>query len=165
MSETISPTSSPFPTVTAEAGLPPDTLPPVANILPYLSALLSFVYPILVLFFRLLYHASTKLALYIVIVSPLPIVLYILAPVTVFCQAVFRFFVLAPYRILVYLIDAVYPLYVFCGVAIITGSALGLCARGVSFALVQWTLPQPQNEKKIKEDKEVEVEKKVKFEM
>ncbi|KAF8978033.1 hypothetical protein BDQ17DRAFT_1440327 [Cyathus striatus] len=110
--------------------------------------------PILVLFFRLLYRASTKLAS-----SLHP------SPVTVFCQVVFHSFVLASYRILVYLIDAVYPLYVFCGVTVITRSALGLCTHGVSFALVQWTLLQPENEKKIKEEVEVEVEKKVKFEM
>lgn len=45
--------------------------------------------------------------------------------------------VLMPFKTAAYLLDALYPLYVFCGVACITGCLLGLGGRYLSDVLVK----------------------------
>ncbi|KAJ3751250.1 hypothetical protein DFH05DRAFT_1386468 [Lentinula detonsa] len=76
-----------------------------------------------------------------IILSPLAILfsisLYILAPVTVFMQVLLDVFVLMPYNMVIYLVDAMYPVYVFCGVACITGVIVGVLARQLVFWLVE----------------------------
>ena len=42
----------------------------------------------------------------------------------------------APYKIILYLLDAFYPLYVLAGVACITGGVLGIAGRELSRLLV-----------------------------
>ncbi|KAJ3785390.1 hypothetical protein GGU10DRAFT_354964 [Lentinula aff. detonsa] len=63
--------------------------------------------------------------------------LYILAPVTVFMQVLLDVFLLMPYNMVIYLVDAMYPVYVFCGVACITGVIVGVLARQLVFWLVE----------------------------
>jgi hypothetical protein len=65
-----------------------------------------------------------------------PILLYLFAPVIVFSQLVVTIFLLGPYNIILYLFDALYPLYLLAGVACITGGVLGIAGRGLSQLLV-----------------------------
>ncbi|KAE9392958.1 hypothetical protein BT96DRAFT_924395 [Gymnopus androsaceus JB14] len=63
--------------------------------------------------------------------------LYILAPFIVFLEVLFDIFLLTPYNLVVYLVDAVYPLYVFCGVACITGVVIGVVARWIVLGIIE----------------------------
>ncbi|KAJ4469889.1 hypothetical protein J3R30DRAFT_1522484 [Lentinula aciculospora] len=69
----------------------------------------------------------------IIILSPLAILfsisLYLFAPAIVFMEALLDVFVFLPYNLAVYVVDAMYPVYVFCGVACITGAVVGMLAR------------------------------------
>jgi hypothetical protein len=49
--------------------------------------------------------------------------------VIVFLDIVAAIFIRAPYNSVVYFLDAMFPLYVFCGVACITGGLMGLVGR------------------------------------
>ncbi|KAJ7664989.1 hypothetical protein B0H17DRAFT_873415, partial [Mycena rosella] len=69
------------------------------------------------------------LANLIAFLSPFPILLYILAPLIVSTQLLRELAVYAPSRTLLYAADAVYPAYVFFGVACITGALIGLSGR------------------------------------
>ncbi|KAF8153860.1 hypothetical protein B0H34DRAFT_640116, partial [Crassisporium funariophilum] len=62
--------------------------------------------------------------------------LYVFAPVTVFADIITTIFIRTPYRTAVYLLDALFPLYVLCGVACITGGVLGLLGRMLCRVLV-----------------------------
>ena len=66
----------------------------------------------------------------------MPILLYLFAPLIVFCQLVATIFLFAPYKSILYLLDAFYPLYVLAGVACITGGLLGIGGRGLSLLMV-----------------------------
>jgi len=57
--------------------------------------------------------------------------------VIVFLSIVFGLFIRTPYSVIVYLLDAVYPIYVFCGVACITGALIGLTGKFVSSYIVE----------------------------
>ncbi|KAH7868226.1 uncharacterized protein C8R40DRAFT_851683 [Lentinula edodes] len=76
-----------------------------------------------------------------IILSPLSVLLsvflYLLAPVIVFVQVLLDVLVLMPYNSVIYLVDAIYPLYVFCGVACITGVIVGVLARQLVFWLTE----------------------------
>ena len=67
---------------------------------------------------------------------PVPILLYLFAPVVVFSNIVLTIFFFAPYKSILYLLDALYPLYVLAGVACITGGVLGIAGREFSQLLV-----------------------------
>ncbi|KAF8969547.1 hypothetical protein BDZ97DRAFT_1915104 [Flammula alnicola] len=98
-----------------------ETSSPLSQILPYIAAS-----------FSVLTSASrVVLSLFrpLLLLSPLPVLSYIFAPLLVFLDIVATIFIRSPYRILVYLLDALFPLYVFCGVACITGGLLGLIGR------------------------------------
>ncbi|KIM42050.1 hypothetical protein M413DRAFT_27575 [Hebeloma cylindrosporum] len=94
---------------------------PISRILPYLSSLFSAS--------KHAFNLTVSLVKSLLRLSPLPIVLYAIAPVTVFLDLVVAIFILAPYNAAVYLLDVLFPLYVFCGVACITGGLLGLTGR------------------------------------
>ena len=68
--------------------------------------------------------------------SPLPIILYFLAPAIVFAEVVLDMLVSTPYHISLYLLDAFYPVYVLCGVACIVGALLGIGGRITTTMLV-----------------------------
>ena len=68
---------------------------------------------------------------------PVPILLYLFAPVIVFSELVVTIFFFAPYKSILYLLNALYPLYVLAGVACITGGVLGITGRGLSRLLVR----------------------------
>jgi hypothetical protein len=77
-------------------------------------------------------------------IHPIPIVLYIIAPLTVFVGYLASIFVLMPYATLVYLLEALHPLYVFCGVACLTGALLGAVGRLVAWMVVTSVAPEAE---------------------
>jgi hypothetical protein len=96
---------------------------PISQLISYITTAFSwFKYSIL----------SFQLLLY----WPVPILLYIFAPVIVFSELVVTISFFAPYKSILYLFDALYPLYVLAGVACITGGVLGIAGRGLSRLLV-----------------------------
>jgi hypothetical protein len=78
---------------------------------------------------------STLLYPSFIIISPITLVLsallYILAPATVLAQVILDILVFTPYHFAVYLVDLIYPIYVFCGVACIIGVIIGYVAQWV----------------------------------
>ena len=66
--------------------------------------------------------------------NPIPIALYTLSPVFTLCSILFD---MVPFKATVCLLDALYPLYVFCGITCITGRLPGLGVRYLSDALVK----------------------------
>ncbi|KAF5326249.1 hypothetical protein D9611_000651 [Ephemerocybe angulata] len=99
---------------------------PLAQLVPYVKATSLF----------LLRAANSAFQFSKHLVVPIPILAYIFAPVTVFLGYLFYIFVFAPYSTLLYLLEALHPLYVFCGVACLTGILLGLVGRGVAAVLI-----------------------------
>ncbi|KAJ7189932.1 hypothetical protein B0H12DRAFT_1065574, partial [Mycena haematopus] len=94
--------------------------------------------------FRTVSAAVTLLAHPIVLVLPasIALLLYIVAPLLVFSQLVFETVLHTPYRVIVFLSDAVYPAYVFLGVACITGGLLGWTGRSVVLGVLALIGPQ-----------------------
>uniref|UniRef100_A0A8H7XK45 Uncharacterized protein n=1 Tax=Psilocybe cubensis TaxID=181762 RepID=A0A8H7XK45_PSICU len=101
---------------------------PILRVIPYITFASSVVRTTFA-FIWSLFHPLLRL-------SPLPIILYVLGPAIVFVDIFTTVFIRAPYTIIVYLMEALYPLYVFCGVACITGVILGLSARIISRLIV-----------------------------
>ncbi|KAF8142958.1 hypothetical protein K438DRAFT_1518237, partial [Mycena galopus ATCC 62051] len=62
---------------------------------------------------------------------PVAVLLYILAPALVILQLFLEITVFSPYRAIVFASDAIYPVYVFLGIACITGALLGWVGRSV----------------------------------
>ncbi|CAA7264023.1 unnamed protein product [Cyclocybe aegerita] len=107
-------------TTTATTGLT-DANAPISKFIPYITR----GFTILVSTSKFLLSSLRP----VLLLSPLPVLLYLFAPVTVFLDILATVFVRSPYRIVSYLLDALFPLYVFCGVACITGGVLGLAGR------------------------------------
>jgi len=63
--------------------------------------------------------------------------IYLLAPFTTFAAILISITLYTPYRFILWLLDALFPVYVLCGVACITGSILGLGGRTLSLSLVR----------------------------
>ena len=102
------------------------------------------------------------------LLSPMRFLLYVFAPVVVFIDAVVTLFIRLPYRSFLYLTDALFPLYVLCGVACITGGLFGLGARFFCQVLIRSvsedsSLRAPREERKQESKGKVKREK-VKFE-
>ncbi|KAJ6534349.1 hypothetical protein B0H19DRAFT_1272066 [Mycena capillaripes] len=101
--------------------------------LPYVKATASFILSSCFALARVLLAALASIGRVVahplVILSPFPVLLYILAPVVAFVQLILEISVYTPYRVIVFLCDAFYPVYVFLGVACITGALLGLSGR------------------------------------
>lgn len=64
-----------------------------------------------------------------------PAISYLLAPLLVSVGMVVNISVLTPLNVARYLLSSLYPVYVFCGVACITGIAVGVSGRGISALL------------------------------
>lgn len=104
---------------------------------PHLKAGLSFLLASSLALYRLLVALAFNISKPILLLSPVPIALYILSPIFTLCSVLFDMLVLMPFKAAVYLFDALYPLYVFCGVACIMGCLLGLGGRYLSDVLVK----------------------------
>ncbi|TFY68770.1 hypothetical protein EVG20_g3428 [Dentipellis fragilis] len=125
-----SPTVSVSPTVQA-------TPPPILQLLPLLSRTFSASVSASSYIAR---NASSALSLFLTpLTLMLPAVLYVFAPFIVTSQILLDAFVVIPYRVTVYILQVVYPLYVFVGVACICGALLGFGARQVVKGIV-WVI-------------------------
>ncbi|ESK96214.1 hypothetical protein Moror_7204 [Moniliophthora roreri MCA 2997] len=88
--------------------------------------------------------------------SPHPILLYILAPFTVFFAIVLDLAVIGPYRVLLWFSDAFYPIYVFCGAACITGGIVGALGRMLTLRVINMvTVKEKQEEEEESQQQEV----------
>lgn len=111
------------------------TSPPISSILPLvssgistlLSALSHAVWLFNIIFFALLYP----------FLALLPIPIYLLSPVTITSKIFFDLLVLLPYRAVVYVSQALYPIYAFMGVACLSGAIIGFGGRQI-VSLVGW---------------------------
>ncbi|KAF8143109.1 hypothetical protein K438DRAFT_2110365 [Mycena galopus ATCC 62051] len=79
-----------------------------------------------------------------------PILLYILAPFVAFLELFLEIWVLSPYRAIIFVADALYPTYVFLGMACITGALLGLVARYLVRRAVAPPTPPPSETQDVK---------------
>ena len=100
--------------------------PPISQLISYVTTAFSW--------FK--YFLSPISSFRLLLLWPVPILLYLFAPVIVFSGLVVTIFFSAPYKIILYLLDALYPLYVLTGVACITGGVLGIAGRELSRLLV-----------------------------
>ena len=111
------------------------TSPPISSILPLvstafstsLSGLSHVVWLFNAIFFSLLYP----------ILAIIPIPIYLLSPVIITSQILLDLFVVLPYRAVVYVSQALYPLYAFLGVACLSGAIIGFGGRQI-VSLVGW---------------------------
>ncbi|TFK17809.1 hypothetical protein FA15DRAFT_710436 [Coprinopsis marcescibilis] len=131
------------PTTTAAAAIGEDGIynnlltsaTPLAKLLPHIKAGFLFAFGMASFFVRW----ATRLLRHLYL--PIPIILYLLEPVTVFLRYLAEIFVLTPYNTVVYLADALHPVYVFCGVACLTGILVGVVGRTLTGMLVATLLP------------------------
>lgn len=123
-------------TTTMTTIAPPPPSPPLARILPYLSTASHGLIASLAATLRAVVYLTKTLSYPILLLSPLPIILYLLAPLIVFLQILVEVAILSPFKVFMYLADALYPLYVFVGVACITGALVGYVCRFVALYAV-----------------------------
>jgi len=64
-----------------------------------------------------------------------PAISYLVAPLLVFVVTVINVSFLAPLSTARYILSSLYPIYVFCGVACITGIVVGMGGRGLAALL------------------------------
>ncbi|KAF8134121.1 hypothetical protein K438DRAFT_1997834 [Mycena galopus ATCC 62051] len=79
-----------------------------------------------------------------------PVLLYILAPFVAFLELFLEIWVLSPYRAIIFVADALYPTYVFLGMACITGALLGLVGRYLVRRAVAPPTPPPSEAQDVK---------------
>lgn len=109
-------------------------LPPIAQVVPVLSAIATFVVAAVskssyALIAAISWVSHPILAL---LKAPLPFVLYLISPLVLFIKIVLGIFFVIPYNGVVDFFVAVQPFYVFCGVACISGAVIGLGGRMVA---------------------------------
>lgn len=75
-----------------------------------------------------------------------PAVSYLVAPLLAFVAIVVNISVLAPLSVAHYLLSSLYPVYVFCGVACITGIMAGMGGRGLTTLLTKAFATSEQDE-------------------
>lgn len=121
---------------TTVPNLPTNTPPALERILPYVVSGASAAISALSAAFQIGAFLVSKTANSFLYFSPLPIILYFLAPALVFFDILADVFLRVPYQLSLYILDAFYPIYVFCGVACITGAVIGIMGRLASKLLV-----------------------------
>ena len=141
----------------SESSIPPWQETPLAQALTYLPVLGAFLWKSTLYTLRTLVYYPLSF-LRVPFLAPLAVLLYVFAPAIVFVQVILEVLVFIPYRACAYLADAVYPLYVFCGVACITGVLVGGLGRVLSswVTIIVMEITNPQRQKD--EVKEVEGE-------
>lgn len=113
-------------TATHWAAPPPaSSPPPLAQIWPYISVAASSLVDVFVSLVNGLDYVLRKSL-------PSRIIFNIFAPVIVFVRAFVDLFVLTPYTLLNLLLELVHPIYVFVGVACITGLLVAYLAKFVA---------------------------------
>ncbi|KAI0049477.1 hypothetical protein FA95DRAFT_1556761 [Auriscalpium vulgare] len=101
--------------------------PPILALLPLLTYTFSAATSAIGFFYNAL------ISILLLTLTPfnviIPALSYALAPFIISLQLLFESFVLTPYRVTVYVLQAIYPLYAFVGVAVVFGAVVGLGAR------------------------------------
>jgi len=151
MSSSLAASSEASPTILVTS--PEQQVAPLFKAIPYVKTALSFFITAIQSAFRHARQISATLASSSPI-HPVPIILYVVAPLTVFLSYVAWIFVLGPYATIVWLLEALHPLYVFCGVACLTGLVLGGVARYLATVLVE----SLKNERGLEEEDEAQEE-------
>lgn len=121
MTSTITATASLLPTATGQLS----TQPPITQIIPILRATFSLLRTFLSQASRVVVALATPLLIFVPLVSRL------LAPVILVFHIVLDATVYTPYMIISSVAAALYPLYMFCGVACIFGAVLGILGRSL----------------------------------
>ena len=111
--------------------------PPISSILPLLSSAFSTGFSAIT-FISGFFHTISRslLSPFLVVI---PVVVYLLSPIIISSQIIFDALVGMPFRAAVYVLQALYPLYAFLGVACLSGIILGMGARQI-VSLVGWGL-------------------------
>ncbi|KAG1750346.1 uncharacterized protein EDB91DRAFT_1046242 [Suillus paluster] len=117
-------------TVTAASLLPTatgqlSTQPPITQIIPILRATFSLLRTFFSQASRVLVVLATPLLIFVPFVSRL------LAPLILVFHIVLDAAVYTPYTIISIAVVALYPVYIFCGVACISGAVLGILGRSL----------------------------------
>ncbi|KAJ7073381.1 hypothetical protein B0H15DRAFT_806766 [Mycena belliarum] len=134
-------------TTILETASSPTSSPALVQALPYATYGASFVVSSALTLIRVVYVAlafvAKAVAHPLILLSPFPLLLYVLAPVIVFVQISLDVVWFTPYHAILYLSDAFYPAYVFVGVACITGGLLGISGRLTVLGLNSLLAPPP----------------------
>ncbi|KAI0058453.1 hypothetical protein BV25DRAFT_1238553 [Artomyces pyxidatus] len=113
------------------------TSPPILALLPVVSYSFSAVAA------TTSFISNTFLSLVSLLLTPfafiIPAFLYLFSPVILSFYLLLDAFVVVPYRVTVYIAQAIYPLYAFIGVAVICGSMIGFGARKI-VSVIGWSL-------------------------
>ncbi|KAG1873430.1 hypothetical protein C8R48DRAFT_694427 [Suillus tomentosus] len=116
-------------TITATASLlpagQPSTQPPITQVIPILRATFSLLRTFLSQASRLVVALATPLLIFVPLISRL------LGPVILVFQIVLDVALYTPYTIISSVAVALYPIYMFCGVACIFGAVLGILGRSL----------------------------------
>ena len=118
------------PSIVTMSNVPPSTANQVSSPPPILQ-----IAPILSRFFSTALSTLRLLFLSVRALSPLPLFLYVLAPFLVFSATLIDLLVWSPLRIITNILTVLYPVYVFVGVALISGAILGVSGRFLTRAL------------------------------
>ncbi|KAG1740623.1 hypothetical protein EDB19DRAFT_1707963 [Suillus lakei] len=114
-------TASLLPTATGQL----NAQPPITQIIPILRATFSLLRTVLSQALRIVVALATPLLIFVPLTSRL------LAPVILVFHIILDAAVYTPYTIISNVAAALYPLYVFCGVACIFGAVLGILGRSL----------------------------------
>lgn len=116
-------------TITATASLLPtgqlSTQPPITQVIPILRATFSLLRTFLSQASRLVVALATPLLIFVPLISRL------LGPVILVFYIVLDVALYTPYTIISSVAVALYPIYMFCGVACIFGAVLGILGRSL----------------------------------
>ncbi|KAH9048902.1 hypothetical protein EDB84DRAFT_1455389 [Lactarius hengduanensis] len=122
---------------TPPLAVPGPTSPPISSILPLLSS--AFTTGLSTISYISGYFRTISYSLFSPFLVIIPVGYYLLSPIIISAQLLFDTFVGMPYRAAVYVLQAVYPIYAFLGVACLFGIIIGLGARQI-VSLIGWGL-------------------------
>lgn len=111
------------------------TSPPISSVLPLVSSAFSTSLSALSHVVRLFNIIFLSLLYPILAIIPIPI--YLLSPLIITSKILLDLFVIVPYRAVVYISQALYPMYAFIGVACLSGAIIGFGGRQL-VSLVGW---------------------------
>ena len=121
----------------------PPYSPPIAKVFPFIYSTFSFILTAIPITIHKLFTLFTPLLSLIFAFTPLLwILLYAISPLIAFLQLIHHFFIYTPIATAAYLFDALRPVYVFCGVAVIMSCLIGFAGRIVSLILTEWVTTQ-----------------------
>jgi hypothetical protein len=108
---------------------PGPTAPPISSLLPLLFSTFTTSFSAISYTSGIL-HTISRI-LFSPFLAVIPIAFYLLSPIIITSQILFDTFVGMPYRAAVYVLQALYPIYAFIGVACLAGIVVGIGARQV----------------------------------